>query len=228
MTRLVTAILARNEAGENRYLRRVLARCKEFSDDILLIDDNSTDDTSQIARDAGCVVERFGAADGFWGVNETPARRYLWERAAELAGDAWVLICDADMILCGDPRPLCASWDCASWAWPLADLWDSEDTFRVDGPWSFGATVPRPWLFRPSAVPQGFVWQWPQNCSIHVGHCPSNFGLVGPTFVAPPDVYWLHYSYLRREDRVRKHAQYSGIAAQLNDFQRAHAASIAD
>jgi hypothetical protein len=219
-------MLARNEAAPDRYLARVLARCAEFSDAILLLDDGSTDDTAQVARAAGCVVHTRDGA-GFWGVTEAPARRELWERAAELIGDGWVLICDADMLLEGDPRPLCASWEAATWAWPLADLWDSESTFRVDGPWGFGPTVPRPWLFRPSAAPQDFVPRWPEKC-VHTGHCPMNFGEVGPTFVAPPDVYWKHLSYLRREDRLRKHAQYASVTHQLSDFERAHAATILD
>lgn len=227
MTRLVSAILARNEAGEDRYLARVLARCAEFSDAVLVLDDGSTDDTAAVARAAGCVVVTRDAA-GFWGTSETPARRELWERAADLAGDGWVLMCDADMVLRGDPRRLCASWDAAAWAWPLVDLWNTEHTFRVDGPWGLGPTTPRPWLFRPRAAPPGFVARWPENRNIHVGHCPLNWQDAGPTFVAPPNVYWLHFSYLTAAHRRAKFAQYARVTHQLDAFQRAHAATICD
>ena len=203
VTKLVTAILARNEAAPDRYLRRVLARCAEFSDTVLVLDDNSTDATPDIAREMGCVVqERVGAPA--WGA-EAPARCELWEAAAELAGDGWLIVCDADMILVGDPRPLTLSWEAAAFAWPLADLWDSEDTFRVDGPWGLGCATPRPWMFRPSALQ--IPATWPENCAIHAGHAPSNFGQAGPTFTAPPDMYWLHYSYLRPNHRMQKHEQ---------------------
>lgn len=223
--KLVTAILARNEAGEDRYLKRVLARCAEFSDDILLLDDNSTDDTARIAADMGCIVAARSEAE-FWGTNEAPARADLWRRASALAGDGWVLICDADMLLQGDPRSLCASWDAAAWAWPLADLWDTERTYRVDGPWRFGPLTPRPWLFRPQFA-RNFVAQWPERC-IHTGHCPANFADAGPTFVAPPDVYWLHLGWMKREHRERKAVQYAAVAHQMSEFERAHAATILD
>ena len=225
MTRLVTAVLARNEAAPDRYLRRVLTRCREFSDDILLLDDNSTDATKQVASEFGCVVRTRQDAPA-WGA-EAPARRLLWELAAELAGDGWILVADADMILMGNPRPLTLAWDVATWAWPLADLWDSETTFRVDGPWGVGPATPRPWLFRPSAAPTGFQPVWGER-GIHVGHCPSNWADAGPCFVAPSDIYWRHLAYKDTDQRARKHAQYMSVAGQLSEFEQAHAASILD
>ena len=224
MPRLVTAILARNEAAEDRYLRRVLKRCHEFSDAVLVLDDGSTDATAQIARDLGCAVASRGEP-GAWGA-EAPARRELWERGASLAGpDGWLLICDADMILRGDPRPLTHSWECAAWAWPLADVWNSESTARIDGPWAHGPATPRPWLFRPGALAAPAAWN-PRG--VHCGHAPANFGEAGVAGVAPEDVYWLHLAYCKPEHRVLKHAQYMQIADRLSPFERAHAASILD
>ena len=220
--RLVTAILARNEADESRYLRRVISRAKEFSDAVLVLDDQSTDNTAQVARDLGCVVET-RSADSAWGA-EAPARRELWERAATLAGEGWVLVCDADMVLRGDPRPLTDSWAVASWSFPLVDLWNSEHTARVDGPWGYGPRVPRPWLFRPSALQAAPEWS---VRGVHCGHAPANFDLAGPCGVAD-DLLYLHYAYLQPEHRVAKHAAYMRIAGQLSEFERAHAASIVD
>ena len=217
--------MARNEADESRYLRRVLTRLHEFSDAVLVLDDGSTDDTAQVARDLGCVVETRNSA-GAWGT-ESPARRELWERGATLAGaDGWLLICDADMLLKGDICALTMSWECASWAWPLADVWNDERLARVDGPWGIGAVTPRPWLFRPSALTTRAIWN---ERGVHCGHAPANFGReTGVCGVAPPDVYWLHLAYLNPEHRVTKHAQYMAIADQLGPFERAHAASILD
>ena len=225
MTRLTTALLCRNEAGEDRYLRRVLARCRDFSDDIVVVDDNSTDETAAVAEGFGAHVLRKTSGDGFWGVGETPLRKILWDAGARVAGDGWLLICDADMLLEGDARALCASWDAAAWAFPLLDLWGDEEHFRCDGPWSFGPRTPRPWLFRPSALRE--VAQWPDSRTTHVGHCPINFGNAGPTFIAPPDVFWKHLSYVKREHRLTKAAQYANVP-DLTPFERAHAQSIAD
>src|SRR5437899_1513222 len=123
--KLVTAILVKNEEG--RYLERVLARCSGFSDSILVLDDHSTDRTPEIAESFPKVLLKHRPhADAAWGA-ESSARQELWERGAKLAKDGWLLICDSDMILHGDPRPLCLSWEAMSWAWTLRDLWDSED-----------------------------------------------------------------------------------------------------
>jgi hypothetical protein len=158
---------------------------------------------------------------GMWGA-EAHARAELWERAAALAGDGWVLICDADMLLEGDPRPLTLSWDVQAWAWPLVDLWDSEHTFRVDGPWGHGPRTPRPWLFRPSATPEP---QWPTR-GIHCGHAPTN--VAGPCGIAPEGIFWKHLAYVSAVHRAAKLAQYLAVQDQLTPFERAHALSVGD
>jgi glycosyltransferase involved in cell wall biosynthesis len=220
---LVTAMLTRNEAAPDRYLRRVLARCREFSDDIVVLDDGSTDDTPKIAAGFGAlVVPRIGD-EAAWG-HEAPARAALWEHAARRAGpDGWVLVCDADMLLEGDPRPLTLSWAVSAWAWTLRDCWDDEAMFRVDGAWGAGPVVPRPWLFRPSALTEPALW--PAR-GVHCGHAPVNF--PASCGIAPASLYWRHLGWLNREHRVRKAAQYAAVAGQLTEFERAHAASILD
>lgn len=218
---LVSALLIKNEA--DRYLRRVLARCAEFSDQILVLDDGSTDDTVAVAEAAGCLVKQ-RPRTGMWG-NEAPARAELWERGAKLAKDDWLLICDADMILEGDPRDLIQTWEVSIWAFVLYDCWDGEHQARVDGPWQHGPLVPRPWLFRPSVCVDGAP-QW-NGRGLHCGHAPQN--LTGLVAVAPPDTYfWRHLSYVKSEDRLRKHAQYMEKAHLLTEFERRHSASIID
>lgn len=221
--KLVSALLVKNEA--DRYLPRVLARCKEFSDTICVLDDRSTDKTVELCKDFGCLVkERSVLKDAAWG-HESPARQELWDFAAKEAGDGWVLICDADQLLHGDPRDLLYTWDCSAWAFILYDCWDGEHQARVDGPWQWGPLTPRPWLFRPSVCVDG-VARW-SGRGLHCGHAPANLrGVVG---VAPPDqYYWRHYAYVRPEDRQRKHQQYLSNASHLSPFERAHAESIAD
>ena len=217
---IITAILAKNEA--TRYLPQVLIRCKTFSDKICLLDDRSTDDTARVARDAGALVRtRSVLKDAAWGT-EAPARAELWDWAVQEAGDGWVLICDADMILQGDIRALTQSWDVNAWAFILYDLWD-ETHFRHDGFWQ-GHLHPRVWMVRPSTFGPEFRPQWPKR-GIHTGHIPENAPLQ--VAVAPPETYhWLHYSYASPEDRTRKAQQYHTVEDQLTEFERAHASSI--
>lgn len=211
-------MLVKNEAS--KYLERVIRRCAEYSDEILILDDGSTDDSVDIARRLGCGVRRRGQP-GMWG-NESPARAELWQWAAEVAGDGWILVTDADMLLVGDVRPLTRSTQCNTWAWPLFDCWDREQTFRMDGYWK-GHEHPRPWLFKPSECPDPV---WPDR-GIHTGHAPLNYPIRACALYAP-EVYWIHLAYVRREDRMKKHRQYLEQAHQLSEFERAHAASVAD
>ena len=52
--RLVTAMLVRNEA--DRFLRQVLQNAKACADQVLVLDDNSEDDTVAIARECGAIT----------------------------------------------------------------------------------------------------------------------------------------------------------------------------
>lgn len=193
---------------------------QRWANEVVVLDDNSTDGTADLARNLGCVVYTRDNQTPAWGA-EASARAQLWDLAAQHAHDGWVLVCDADMILEGDPRPLAASWDVDAWAWPLRDLWDSEATFRVDGPWGLGPVTPRAWMFRPSACPAP-TWR---AGALHVGHAPANFaGLVG----VAPQLVWMHLSYVKPQHRRLKHAQYLAHASTLTPFERAHAESIAD
>lgn len=218
---IVGALLARNEAAPDRYLARVIRDAWRWASDIVVLDDNSTDGTQEIARNLGCKVYTRDNQTPAWGA-ETPARAQLWDSAAQHAGDGWVLVFDADMLLAGDPRPLTQSWSCDAWAWPLYDLWNDERMYRHDGAWALGPVTPRAWLFRPSALREPAQWR---ASRLHSGHAPANFaGLVG----LAPQLHWLHLSYVTPEHRRAKHAQYLRHAQHLSPFERAHAASIID
>jgi glycosyltransferase involved in cell wall biosynthesis len=218
--RLVTALLVKDEA--DKYLERVLRRCLEFSHEVIVLDDGSADDSPNIARNLGCTVyER--TQTGMWG-NEAPARAELWDLGSQHAGDGWLLICDADMILHGDPRPLTYSTACNAWAWCLYDLWDAESTYRGDGYWQ-GHLHPRPWMFRPSTLKEPPIW--PRR-GLHTGHAPQNFPYVVTPLTVESGVYWLHLSYLTKIQRSAKLSAYESQAGQLTPWELAHARSVGD
>jgi hypothetical protein len=219
MPKLVTALMVRNEA--DKYLERVLRRCLEFSDEVILVDDSSTDGSDRMAWRLGCSVVRRSKA-GMWG-NEAPARAELWGLAAKAAGDGWVLICDADMVLYGDPRPLTLTTQFNSWAWVLYDMWSTDGHYRCDGFWQ-GHLHPRPWMFKPSALLDPPIWP---TRGIHCGHAPENFPLH-TGILDNSEYYWIHLPYSTPQSRQRKHAQYMEQAHQLTGFERAHADSILD
>jgi len=220
--KLVTAILAKNEA--DHYLRRVLARCLEFSDKVLVLDDRSTDGTAQVAKEMGCQVRgRSVLAGDAWG-KESLARQELWNWAAEEAGDGWVLFNDADMLLQGDVRSLCYSWEASAFAFILYDVWSEDETqYRCDGFWQAHLT-PRPWLVKPKAVLGDAKPVFSRD--IHCGHLPQNANL-GACLVAPPDTYyWLHLGWATAANRKVKYERYMEVSHLLTDFEKAHVQSI--
>jgi hypothetical protein len=216
--KLVTALLVRNEA--DKYLERVLTRCLQFSDQVLVLDDGSTDGSERLAWRLGCEVrQRTGQA--MWGA-EAPARAELWDWGAREAADDWLLIADADMLLHGDPRPLLQTQVHNAWAFVLYDLWNDERYYRCDGFWQ-GHRFPRPWLFRPKHL--GFdVPKWPDR-GLHTGHCPANAELKSGI---ANDLAWLHLAYLSYPNRLRKRDSYLAKAHLLTPFEQAHAASVGD
>lgn len=221
--RLVTAVLARNEAGPDRYLTRVLERCQQFSDAVVVLDDRSTDGTAKLCRDAGCEVKVRSALDArAWG-NEAAARSELWGLACGRAPgrDDWILFCDADMELRGDVRGLTLTRELNAWAFPLYDLW-SDTVYRSDQYWR-GHETPRVWMVAPNRVPRGWAPTWNAR-GVHCGHIPENFPVMAA--VAPPDCYWLHWAYAKPEHRQAKYEQYVAQGHQLSPAERAHVESI--
>lgn len=226
MPTLVTAILARNEADPSRFLGRVLARCAEFSDTVLVLDDHSTDSTVQIAQASGAVVRRRASGTlPAWG-SESAARSELWDFATEHCPDisSWVLFCDADMILEGDPRPLIGSREANTFLMRLYDVWDEAETvYRADSQFWRGHEFPRPWLVAPRRVPEGWSPEWSQR-GVHPGHLPLNWPLFPAE--APSSVFWKHLAYSSPQHRQAKYEQYMAKADQLSPFELAHVESI--
>lgn len=222
--RLVSSVLARNEAGLDRYFRKVLSRCLEFSDAVVVLDDRSEDDTADVAAELGCIVKTRSILDSrAWGA-EGKARQELWELALTHATgyDDWILVVDADHEMVGDYRSLCLSRDVNAWSFVLFDCW-SETQYRSDEYWH-AHTAPRPWLYAPHRVPAGWQPEWSSR-GVHPGHAPSNFPYV--LGIAPTDTHHiLHWGWANPVHRQVKYQQYLREAHQLSPFERAHVESI--
>jgi glycosyltransferase involved in cell wall biosynthesis len=205
----VGALLARNEAGSDRYLRRVLANAASYCDALVVLDDGSTDDTRAVCERAEKVVavERVGESGGWWGAgtarSEAPNRKRLWQLAREHGAD-WIYVFDADHELLGiapqEFRALTRATLVDCWAFPLWDCWDREDVHRVDGYWQ-AWRLPRPWLFK------ALDGDWGTR-AIHVGHCPWRNWNAG---LAPSGAGIRHLSYVRPEHRLRKLRAYLSL-----------------
>lgn len=228
---IVGALLARNEAGPDRYLERVLRNALSFCDALVVVDDHSEDDTVEIVKKVCAVrnkpvtVIETNHSSGFWGSDEAPARAQLWEAAAEAAGpDGWIYVFDADHELVGitpaELRTLTRSSICNTYVLPLWDCWDSDELMRVDGYWQ-AHLHPRPWFFKayPSSIFRP-VWK---THGLHVGHYPANYPFRAAKM--PGMAAIRHLGYISPKHRKKKHRNYLRVPG-LNDFQRAHAQSI--
>ncbi len=205
---IVGALLCKNEA--DRYLVRALTNAKSFCDQIVVVDDGSTDRTPDICREHGAVVFSREGQEGWFTGGERSARAFLWEEASKFAGEnGWIYVFDADHELVGitpeDLRLLCRTRTLTCWSFPLYDCWDSDELMRVDGYWQ-AHLHPRPWLFR---VLPGFVPVWPDK-EIHTGHAPANFPIAAG--LVPPGVGIRHMGYINPDDRKQKHQRYLALA----------------
>lgn len=217
---IVGAVVARNEA--DRYLAVTLESMWRVCDEILVLDDGSTDDTAMISRGTGCKVKQRNG-DVLWG-NESSARAELWAWGSEVAKDGWLYISDADHELVGpaeDFKALTESWEVNCWGFRLYDCWDSPHRHRVDGQWA-AFHVARPWLFKPSVCPDP---QWGSR-GLHSGHAPCNFPhRLG---VAPSALWLRHYGWMDATDRDAKVARYTAAAEHLQPAELAHLQSVTD
>ena len=215
MPRLVGALLCRNEATPDRYLRLAVANALSYCDLVVALDDNSTDATVQTLIEMGCEVETRSQVNvgGFWGIDEASPRARLWALATERAGpDGWIYVFDADHELVGvtpkEVRTYLTSDNVTAWALPLWDCWDSPDQMRVDGYWQ-AAKHPRPWFFRAQPT-RGFVADWStiDRKGVHTGHSPPNAPwVIGEMRGAAIR----HHGYINPEHRKSKAAKYLAL-----------------
>lgn len=218
MGKIVGALVCRNEAAPDRYLRLAVENALSYCDSVVCVDDSSTDDTVGVLSEYPRVeiVSLRGAqsaGEGFWGHDEATPRARLWVEAAKRAGpDGWIWVFDADHELVGlspaDLRACCRSEIVNAWAFPLWDCWDSPNTMRVDGYWQ-AHKHPRPWLFKAHPTPD-FIPDWTRidRKGVHTGHCPPNYPLRVATL---PGAAIKHHGYIRASHRAIKHAKYLAL-----------------
>lgn len=228
--KLIVASMVRNES--DRFWRSALDSWKEFADDILILDDASTDDTKAIANRAGAHVFDAEMECLAWGT-EAPTRARLWqvvqEYTREQEDEVYALILDADMVPARNPRTMLEARPSAI-AFPLFDLWASSSDdpprlfFRNDEYWQ-GHLNPRVWCVKVPEEPD-VGWTWSER-GIHSGHFPLNLR-ASPVMIAPPEYALLHYAYISEDLRQAKAAQYQSVYDDLGPFERTHAASILD
>jgi glycosyltransferase involved in cell wall biosynthesis len=202
--RIITLICARNEA--DRYLAECLEWNSRQCDELMLFDDCSTDDTFNIAYEAGAIVVERHASEPSFAEGEGAFRMAAWRSMEQVllpeTGD-WIICLDADEFLIGDLQDFLSERRETALKIHVQECFgeiDGVPQIRKDGFWGdiWGARIGR---YRPGL----------QYAPISLGGGSLPQELSGEA-VPVVGASILHYGYRRAEDRQRKYDSYTAHA----------------
>lgn len=134
--RLTALMQVQNEA--NRYLPRVLENLATFCDDIVVVDDASTDNTVDMCQ-SFAKVSKLVRLDEARFSREWELRTLLWETVSEIEPD-WVIVVDADEIYENRMKKevqRLINQDQFDWiGFRFYDFWGIETHYRDDEHWN--------------------------------------------------------------------------------------------
>lgn len=182
--------------NESRWIERCIRSILPICEQVIVMDDHSTDDT----RDICAVLPRVNVFESpYEGLNEVRDKNYLLSMAR---GADWILMIDGDEMLApGSAEVIAAatrgSSECLSPR--ILYLWNSEKLVRTDGVYG---RFRRPSIFRPG---NHRFQSTSAGGNFHCGNAP--IALHGQSW--PVDATFLHFGYMHREDRIRKYGWYN-------------------
>jgi glycosyltransferase involved in cell wall biosynthesis len=187
-------IRAKNADG---YLPKLLTQMKIFCDGILLLDDNSVDNTVEVAREYGACVR---LNTGVLGHDEGRDRRRLHEWAAQFSPD-WIYAPDTDDLLeDGGPdliRRLVKGAEQSgieAFQFPYLYLWGDMKHYRVDGIYD-SITAIRLFKFFPAFMP----------IARDVHSMAVGAEIIGRGKFCRSDIRLLHLGYMTAGQRSEKY-----------------------
>lgn len=191
--KIVAGLRVHNDA--DRYLPEVLTHLSMLADEIVVLDDASSDDTPGVCN--SCAKVRYHQNERNIHVSgEGQNRTRLYQLCAEREPD-WIIWLDSDEMfepcMTRQLYHLIADPDAIAYTFEFLHFWDGFDRYRIDGLWRGYRNVR---LFR--YCPE-IVWELPDG----VDHC----GAVPPEIKAQAlhaDNYVLHLGYARRRDQFEK------------------------
>jgi glycosyltransferase involved in cell wall biosynthesis len=201
--RIITLICARNEA--DRYLTECLDWNGQQSDELVVFDDRSTDNTLEVALACGATPILRTEEEASFVDNEGLFRMAAWramERTVRPEIGDWIVCLDADEFLVGDLSDLLEGRHEPALKLHVHECFgaapDGTPLIRKDGFWGdiWGARIGRyQHGFRYAPVPLGG------------GSLPEELNAKAVPAVGASI---LHYGYFRDPDRRRKYSAYMG------------------
>jgi hypothetical protein len=225
--RLVASLIVRNEAG--RYLDLTVPALLEFCDEVLALDDNSTDGTAELLRalrGVKVVPLHLRPVDpghsGFY-EHEGLARQALYELTL-LQQPTHVLAVDADEFV-SDGQALRSYLqgqpEVAAWSLDLDEVWRVERDclcLRVDGGWR-----PHPVAALYAVQASSPHWRFAER-ALACGRVPAEVEYAAAAgYGLLCELQILHFGWANPGERAARHARYA-----LHDQGRFHASAHLD
>ncbi len=185
--------------NEARWIERSISSIMPLCEQVLVMDDNSEDDTRTISAGIPGVTVM---ESPFKGLDEVRDKNWLLSKAEPLNPE-WIVWIDGDEILApGQQKPLrdAMRGHCPCLSLKILYLWNDWQTVRMDGVYG---DFHRESAFRPNG--SKFVASG-RTANFHCGNVP----LGNRTSRRVMSIPLLHTGYMNRQDRERKFAWYNG------------------
>ncbi len=218
MPRLTVAMTVHNEAG--RFLRPVLEAVRPWADNLVILEEASTDDSAAICREFADVFEH---SDTSLFGEEWRLRSKLWSMAVA-TGAEWIGVLDADEWFepcIADELDAAMESGARVLGYRRYDLWNDLQHYRDDDLWNAHSRLtPFAVRYDPS-LPQ----TWPRK-NQHVGNFPAHWNMQVPVYALRARM--AHLGWVRPEDQRAKHARYLRLDPNPDARGVVHYASILD
>jgi glycosyltransferase involved in cell wall biosynthesis len=199
--RITLSMIMKNESGH--FLRKMLEAAKEYITDAVIIDDASTDNSVEMAKEIlegipfKIVQNRISKFS-----NEIVLRKQQWEETIK-TNPEWIVLLDADQIFedkfKDEVKKLVAEKDVDVYYFRLYDLWD-ESHYRDDQYWCAHNSY-HPFLIR---YKPGTKYLWRETAQ-HCGSAPyTAFCFPGKK----SEMRLKHYGWSTKTARIEKYDRY--------------------
>ena len=134
---LIAEMLVRNEA--DRYLKEVLTDLETYVDKIIILDNDSIDDTYKICQSFNKVI-KLEKSDIDFKIDELGLRSHLLNMSKDIAEDSnWIIAIDADEIFEDkfkqDVRDLMSKQENNWYSFEICMFWRGRTHYRIDKLW---------------------------------------------------------------------------------------------
>lgn len=199
--KLIASMVGRNE--ESRYLKEVLDHLEPMVDMVVFTDDASTDNTAQIARDAGAKV--YSNPEPLFTINEGQFRNGAWQNISNHAEEGdWILAidCDEKLYVTGPQtlEELMANERYSVLGITFYHMWNRTQ-YRVDKLWAPTVSTR---LFR--FIPGGSIQRRELACGAEPTYVRNM--VQCRQFLPNTGLKMQHLGYIDDEDKVIKYKRY--------------------